>query len=57
MCDIRVCLTKIPKSYRILRLLLHPLVALTYQRGYTQSRSPKLMQQRRKRRWMPQATY
>jgi hypothetical protein len=54
MCDIRVCLTKIPKSHRVGQLLRQALAALTYPHGCTQSLS---LWQRRKRRRITQPTY
>jgi hypothetical protein len=55
-CNVGACLTKTPESHRPRPLLRHPLVARTYPRGCTQSPSPQLMRQRRKRRRMQQKT-
>jgi len=57
MCDIRVCLTKIPKSCCVCLPLQHWIAAKTYPRGYTQSLSLWLTQQRHKCRRTTRPTF
>ena len=57
MCDVRVCLTKIPKSRCVFLPLQHWIAAKTYHRGYTQSLSLWLTQQRHKCRRTTRPTY
>lgn len=57
MCDIRICLTKIPKSWCVFLPLQHWIAAKTFHRGYTQSLSLWLTQQRHKCRRTTRPTY